>query len=74
MTRKVNIEEIALRKDFLETPPITKEEAIAAFENCVKQVEANMEYFGDKFPWPATKQLQYPIICLLYTSPSPRDS
>ena len=62
MTRKVNIEEIALRKDFLETPPITKEEAIAAFENCVKQVEANMEYFGDKFPWPATKQLQYPII------------
>ena len=50
MIRQVNIEDINLRPEFLETPPITKDEAIAAFEKCVKQVEANMGYFQDKFP------------------------
>ena len=62
MVRTVNIEDLAKRKEFLETPRITKEEATAAFEHCIKQVEANMEYLQDKFPWPATKNLQYPII------------
>lgn len=62
MIRQVNIEPIDLRQDFLETPPITRDEAIAAFEACVKQVEANMDYFQDKFPWSATKELKYPII------------
>ena len=62
MIRQVNIEPIDLRQDFLENPPITRDEAIAAFEACVKQVEANMDYFQDKFPWSATKELKYPII------------
>ena len=62
MIRQVNIEPIDLRQDFLEPPPITRDEAIAAFEACVKQVEANMDYFQDKFPWSATKELMYPII------------
>ena len=43
MIRQVNIEPIDLRQDFLEPPPITRDEAIAAFEACVKQVEANMD-------------------------------
>lgn len=62
MIRHVNIEPIDLRQDFLEPPPITRDEAIAAFEACVKQVEANMDYFQDKFPWSATKELMYYLI------------
>ena len=62
MIRQVYIEPIDLRQDFLENHPITRDEAIAAFEACVKQVEANMDYFQDKFPWSATKELMYYLI------------
>lgn len=60
--RTVNIESIAKKDEFLATPLITKEEAELALQECVKQVELNMEYFKDKFPWPGTKGLKYPII------------
>lgn len=60
--RQVNIESIKKKKEFLNTEPLSKEEVTKAFEECVKQVELNMEYFKDKFPWPATKDLKYPII------------
>ena len=62
MIRKINIEEIKRKDEFLKTPPITKEEAKKALEHCIKQVETNMPYFGNRFPWSATKQLQYPVI------------
>ncbi len=60
--RQVNIEIIKKEQEFLNTKPLSKEEAIKAFDECVKQVELNMDYFKDKFPWPATKNLKYPII------------
>lgn len=62
MVRKVHIEEIAKKQDFLDTPYITKEELTSAFEECLKQVDINMEYFKNKFPYSATKDLTYPII------------
>ena len=62
MVRTVNIESIAKREEFLKTPAITKEELTTAFEECIKQVDLNMQYFKDKFPYSATKQLKYPII------------
>ena len=62
MIKKVNVEEIQKRNEFLSTPAITKEELVNAFEECLKQVDLNMEYFKDKFPWSATKGNKYPII------------
>lgn len=62
MVRKVNIEQIEKKEEFLKTPAITKEELTTAFEECMKQVDLNMQYFKDKFPYSATKQLKYPII------------
>lgn len=62
MVRTVNIETITKRDEFLNTPAITKEELQAAMKECIKQVDLNMEYFKDKFPYSATKQQTYPII------------
>lgn len=62
MVRKVNIEEIKRKEEFENVPAITKEEATEALKQCIKQVEANMTYFGTQFPWSATKELKYPII------------
>lgn len=62
MVRKVHIEEIQKKQEFLDTPYVTKEELTSAFEECLKQVDLNMEYFKNKFPYSATKGLTYPII------------
>lgn len=62
MVRKVQIEEILKKQEFLETPYVTKEELTAAFEECIQQVDLNMMYFKNKFPYSATKELKYPII------------
>lgn len=50
------------KDEFLATPELTKEELTKAFEECLKQIDLNMEYFKDKFPYSATKQNKYPII------------
>ena len=60
MVRKVNVEPV--KKDYTKTIPLTLDEVKEAFEECLKQVHMNMEYFGEKFPWSATKGLKYPII------------
>lgn len=62
MIRKVTVEEIQKKDEFLATPELTKEELTKAFEECLKQIDLNMEYFKDKFPYSATKQNKYPII------------
>lgn len=62
MVKKVSIEDIAKRDYYLNSVSITKEEAKKAFEACLKQVDLNMTYFKDKFPYSATKDLTYPII------------
>ena len=62
MVRSVNIEPITKEHEFLATPALTKEELTNAFEECLKQVDLNMEYFKDRFPYSCTKSLKYPII------------
>lgn len=62
MVRSVNIEPITKEHEFLATPALTKEELTNAFEECLKQVDLNMEYFKDRFPYSCTKGLKYPII------------
>ena len=60
MVRTVNIEPITKEQEFLATPALTKEELTNAFEECLKQVDLNMEYFKDRFPYSCTKGLKYP--------------
>lgn len=62
MIRTINVEEIHKRTEFLNTPLLTKAELQKAFEDCLKQVDKNMEYFETKFPYSATKDHMYPII------------
>lgn len=62
MIKRINVEDIKKREEFLNTKLLTKAEVEQAIENAIKQVEANMEYFKDKFPSSATKDNMYGII------------
>lgn len=68
MIKKVNVEPIKFREKYLSTPLLTKAEVEKAMDYVVAQTRANMEYFGTRFPWSATKGLKYPIIdCIEWT-------
>lgn len=60
--KQINIEEIVKRNEFLETEMLTKNEIEKAIEKVIKQIDLNMEYFKEKFPYSATKNGVYPII------------
>lgn len=60
--KKVNQEEIIKRETFLQTKNLTKKEVSDAIEEVIQQIDVNMAYFNDKFPYSATKDLTYPII------------
>lgn len=62
MVKRVNVEKVHKAQEFLSTTPLTKEEATKAFEDCLLQVDLNMEYFQHKFPYSAAKNNIYPII------------
>ena len=62
MIKTINVEPIKFREKYLSTPLLTKAEVEKAMDYVVAQTRANMEYFGTKFPWSATKGLKYPII------------
>ena len=62
MIKTINVEPIKYREKYLSTPPLTKAEVEKAMDYVVAQTRANMEYFGTKFPWSATRGLKYPII------------
>ena len=62
MIKSINVERIKKREEFLNTKLLTKEEVKTAIENVIKQIDANMNYFKDKFPYSATKNNIYPII------------
>lgn len=64
----VNTEKIADRERWLSVEPLTKEEIDRGLACCLAQIDANMEAFGTRFPWSATKGLEYPIIdCIEWT-------
>lgn len=60
MIKKVLIEPIRLAKEFKATPLLTKDEVKAAIELAMKQLELNIDYFGEAFPTPATVDNTYP--------------
>ena len=62
MIKTINVEPIKFREKYLSTPLLTKAEVEKAMDYVVAQTRSNMEYFGTKFPWSATKGLKYPII------------
>ena len=62
MIKTIHVEPIAKRDKYLSTPLLTKAEVEKAMDFVVAQTRENMKYFGTKFPWSATKGLQYPII------------
>lgn len=62
MIKEINVEEIKKREEFLKSELLSKEEVKTAIEEAIKQIDANMEYFNDKFPSSATKENKYGII------------
>ena len=62
MIKDIKIEEIKKRDEFLSSNLLTKSEVKQAIENVIKQIDVNMEYFKEKFPYSATKNNKYKII------------
>lgn len=62
MIKEIRVEEIAKRDEFLKTKLLTKSEVKNAIDLVIKQIDANMEYFKEKFPSSATKNNEYGII------------
>lgn len=59
---KIVTEQIADRERWLSAKPLTASEIERGLDCCLKQIDANMDALGTKFPWCATKGLSYPII------------
>ncbi len=59
---KIVTEQIADRERWLSAKPLTASEIERGLDCCLKQIDANMDALGTKFPWCATKGLKYPII------------
>lgn len=62
MIKEIRVEEIAKKDEFLKTKLLTRAEVENAIDLVIKQIDANMEYFKEKFPSSATKNNQYGII------------
>lgn len=62
MIKEIRVEEIAKKDEFLKTKLLTRTEVKNAIDLVIKQIDANMEYFKDKFPSSATKNNEYGII------------
>lgn len=62
MIKSIKVEKIKKREEFLETKLLKKEEVKLAIEQVIKQIDKNIQYFGEKFPYSATKNNIYPII------------
>ena len=62
MIKEIRVEEVAKKDEFLKTKLLTRAEVKNAIDLVIKQIDANMEYFKDKFPSSATKNNEYGII------------
>ncbi|EOU2059068.1 TPA: glycoside hydrolase family 88 protein [Clostridium perfringens] len=62
MIKEIRVEEIAKKDEFLKTKLLTRAEVKNAIDLVIKQIDANIEYFKDKFPSSATKNNEYGII------------
>ncbi len=62
MTRKINIETIQNIDAYSKEPNLSVDELKKAMDICIAQVDLNMDYFKDKFPYSCAKGGIYPII------------
>ncbi len=62
MIKNINVEPVKKKEEFLNTKLLTKSEVKQAIDKVIKQIDMNMGYFKDKFPYSATKENKYPII------------
>ncbi|MCI6886830.1 MAG: glycoside hydrolase family 88 protein [Lachnospiraceae bacterium] len=62
MIKKIHVEPIRKREQYLAETFLTREEVERAIEEVVEQVRLNLDYFGTRFPYPATRELKYPVI------------
>lgn len=62
MEKKVKIECVKDEDFYLNYQDISVTDLQSAFEECLKQLDQNIDYLQGKFPGPATKQLMYPRI------------
>lgn len=60
--RKVALETIENPNRFQERPLLTKDEVKSAIDKALKQIYTNMDYFGEKYPTPATFNNQYNVM------------
>lgn len=60
--RKVALETIENPNRFQERPLLTKDEVKSAIDKALKQIYINMDYFGEKYPTPATFNNQYNVM------------
>ncbi len=58
MARSIHIEAIQQKDRYLHSELLSKDELEEAMNLCVKQVEANLDYFKEKFPWGNNSQRQ----------------
>lgn len=59
MRKNIQTEPVIFREQYLETPLLTREEVEGAMNRAVEQTRVNLEYFGDQFPTPATRDQVY---------------
>ncbi|MGN0373039.1 MAG: glycoside hydrolase family 88 protein [Enterocloster sp.] len=62
MIKTIQVEPIRFREKYLETALLTKEEVEKAMDYVVEQTRVNLDYFGKRFPTPATKEQVYGVI------------
>ncbi|WP_186422363.1 glycoside hydrolase family 88 protein [Lacrimispora celerecrescens] len=62
MIKKIQIESISKAQEYRRASLLSKEEVEKAISKIVEQVRCNMNYFGTRFPSPATKDHTYGII------------
>lgn len=60
MIKKINIEPLEQKEKWLENPLLSREELRAALDLAMAQLDKNIDYFGEAFPTPATKENKYP--------------
>lgn len=60
--KNINEEPIKKKKEFIDNNLLTKQEVKNAIEKAIVQIDVNMNYFKDKFPYSAAKNNKYPII------------
>lgn len=62
MKKQIRVEDILKKEQFLSAIQLNKQEVTNALDECIKQIDLNMDFFKDKFPYSATTNAMYPII------------